>query len=219
MRASSRLAVVLSILLSILAVGLGSARADGDQAQLVGRAVLPANTLTDGEPAGRALGSGATLNGIKIPFDSQPVGTISAILPGEYPGTWLVLFDGRFDTTANSSDYLLRIYTFELDMRRASSGSGQVSLLNWQHLADPDNNVSSAITNAATRTRYLTGADFSPRAFQQAASGAFWVADEKTPALLRFDQYGKLAEPPIPVEGGACKGWASSRIARHCCWR
>ncbi|MFQ3534441.1 MAG: esterase-like activity of phytase family protein [Aggregatilineales bacterium] len=200
----------LTILWVVLLVGtILSAEhtlAQNDVAQLVGRAVMPANTQVDGQAAGLALAVGALVNGVKFPFDSQPVGTISAVLPGEYPNTWLLLFDGQLGTSAQSSDYLLRFYTAELAFRRAQSGSGEVSLLNWQHLSDPDRRIERPIVNAETPLRYLSGADFAPRAFQRAPGGAFWVAEASTPALLRFDAFGKLLEPPVQLEGGPLQG-------------
>ncbi|PJF41953.1 MAG: hypothetical protein CUN50_05840, partial [Candidatus Thermofonsia Clade 1 bacterium] len=94
-------------LLSSALLSAGQALAQNGAAQLVGRAVMPANTQVDGQPAGAALAAGALINGVKFPFDSQPVGTISAILPGEYPNTWLLLFNAQLGTSAQSSDYLL----------------------------------------------------------------------------------------------------------------
>ncbi len=175
-------------------------------AQLVGRAVMPANTQVDGQPAGAALAAGALINGVKFPFDSQPVGTISAVLPGEYPNTWLLLSDAQLGTPAQSRDYLLRFYTAELAFRRAQSGTGDVSLLSWQHLGDPDRRIERPIVNAEAPLRYLSGADFAPRAFQRAADGVFWVAEASLPSLLSFDASGKLLEPPLLLEGGALQG-------------
>jgi glycerophosphoryl diester phosphodiesterase len=192
-------------LLSGALLGARQALAQNGAAQLVGRAVMPANTQVDGQSAGAALAAGALINGVKFPFDSQPVGTISAVLPGEYPNTWLLLFDAQLGTPAQSSDYLLRFYTAELAFRRAQSGAGDVSLLNWQHLGDPDRRIERPIVNAETSLRYLSGADFAPRAFQR-VGGAFWVAEARLPSLLRFDAFGKLLEPPVLLEGGALQG-------------
>ncbi|MCS6871920.1 MAG: esterase-like activity of phytase family protein [Anaerolineae bacterium] len=194
------------LLLSSAFLGAGQVSAQSNRAQLVGRAVMPANTQVDGQPAGAALVAGALINGVKFPFDSQPVGTISAVLPGEYPNTWLLLFDAQLGVPEQSSDYLLRFYTAEIAFRRAQSGSGDVLLLNWQHLGDPDRRIARPVVNAETPLRYLSGADFAPLAFQRVAGGTFWVAESRTPALLRFDAFGKLLEPPVPLNGGALQG-------------
>jgi hypothetical protein len=168
---------------------------------------MPANTLTDGPSAGAALAKGATINGVQVPFDSQPVGSVSACLPGEYPGTWLLLTDGRFDKAVNSADFLLRIYTVDLDWQRATSGTGQVSPLDWKTLNDRNRRLTTNLINANSRTRDLTGADFTPRAIQRDNNGAFWIADEKTPALIRVDGLGRVLEPAISLqEAGALQG-------------
>lgn len=199
----SRISILSIITLVMLAVTLPAQvhAQEGGQARLVGRAVLPATALTDGPQAGTRLSGGATINGVKVPFDSQPVGTISSVLPGEYPGTWLALFNGQFDSPQNSFDYLLRFYVFDLDLRRIGTGSGEPVPLEKRPLADPDGKIGGSIVNANTPTRYLTGQDFSPRAFQRASDGTFWVAEERLPSLLRFDSVGKLLEPPIQING------------------
>src|SRR5258708_2776481 len=96
------------------------ALAQGQQATLVGRAVLPAGILADGPKAGLAWNK--PINGIKLPFDSQPVSNVSAILPGDYANAWLALSDSQFDNPQHSSDYRLRIYTVNVSWRGASGG-------------------------------------------------------------------------------------------------
>lgn len=198
----TRLALLMLMALCLALPGRLTTLAQDGNAQLVGRAVLPAGYLTDGPPAGTLLSdSPAMINGVRVPFDSQPVGTISAILPGQYPGTWLALSDGQLGQARTSSDYILRFIVLEIDMRRAGSGSGEVNLLDRQVLADAEARIAQPIVNAETPTRYLTGADFAPRAFQRGSNGTFWVAEELGPSLLRFDGVGRLLEPPIPLEG------------------
>src|SRR3982751_6130606 len=75
-------------------------QAQAAPSNLVGWAVLPAGTLADGPQAGQKLG-GRTLNGIKTPFGSQPVGNIVAIVPGDFANSWLVLSDSNFDKAQN----------------------------------------------------------------------------------------------------------------------
>lgn len=196
------LLMLFVLCLALALPGLPATQAQEARAQLVGRAVLPAGYLTDGPPAGTLLSnSPAMINGVRVPFDSQPVGTISAILPGQYPGTWLALTDGQLGQARTSSDYILRFFVLEIDLRRAGSGSGEVNLLDRQILADAEARLSQPIVNAETPTRYLTGADFAPRAFQRGSNGTFWVAEELGPSLLRFDGVGRLLEPPVPLDG------------------
>ena len=203
----TRRLLVACIVAAALMGGLSGVAAQSQPATLVGRAVMPANTLTDGPSAGAALAKGATINGVQVPFDSQPVGSVSACLPGEYPGTWLILTDGRFDTARNSADFLLRIYTVDLNWQRATTGSGQVTPLDWKTLNDRNRRLTANLINANSRTRDLTGADFTPRAIQRDNNGAFWIADEKTPALIRVDGLGRVLEPAISLqEAGALQG-------------
>lgn len=182
------------------------AEAQISTAQLVGRAVLPAASLKDGPVAGTALApGGALINGVKVPFDGQPVGNISAALPGDYSGTWLALSDGRFDEASNSADYLLSVYTLELDWRRANSGSGGVNILDWLNLSDPRSLIGKNIVND-DKTRQLTGADLTPRAIQRTPDGSLWVADAQGPWLLRFDSSGRLRQKPFALDGGNVVG-------------
>lgn len=49
------------------------------------------------------------------------------------------------------------------------------------------------------QNRLLTGADFDPESFQQAADGSYWFGDEFGPFLLHTDAKGTLLQPPIPT--------------------
>jgi hypothetical protein len=174
---------------------------------LVGRAVLPADTLADGPKAGSALASRKTINGIKVPFDSQPVSNISAILPGDYPNTWLALSNGTFDSPKDSGDFLLRIYTLELDLHTANSGQGTVNVLDWVTLSDPQNKFPGANNS---KTRELSGADFDPRAFFRARDGSYWIAEASGPSMLHFDAEGHLLDAPVSLGSGALQGMSAA---------
>jgi glycerophosphoryl diester phosphodiesterase len=198
--------VLLAVSISLLAV---PAHAQGRAATLVGRAILPAATLADGPKAGlKALVPSKVLNGVRVPFDSQPVGTVSGIIPGDYAGTWMFLSESTFDNKQNSDDYLLRIYTVEIDLRRANSGGGSVAVLDWMTLSDPGKKLSQPIKNSNTRDRALTGQDFDPRAFQRGKDGSFWVAEAYGPSLLHFNGSGQALEAPIALGAGALQGIA-----------
>jgi hypothetical protein len=197
------LRLVVCIVSLVLALPAFTSSAQGS-ARLVGRAVLPADTLADGPRSGQALAP--QINGLKLPFDSQPVGSVSAILPGDY-GTWLWLSEGVFDTPQNSGDYLLRIYTVQISLHSANGGDGTVAVLDWRTLSDPSKKITKGIKNGNTSTRELTGADFDPRAMQRAGDGSFWVAEASGPSLLHFNADGRLLEAPIALGGaGALQG-------------
>lgn len=183
--------VVLWLMLPLVAAAQGS--------QLVGYASLPAGTVTDGAPAGQALGG--AVNGITLPFSSQPFGSVTGITAGEYPGYWLVLTSGTFQSPDRSADFLLRIYTVETDLRRAEGGSGSALPVAWITLTDPRKFLGDGITLASTRSRSLTGADITARALVRMGDGTFWVADARGRQVLRFDGQGKLLAAPVPVNG------------------
>jgi hypothetical protein len=173
--------------------------ASAQSGQLVGYAALPAGTVTDGAPAGQALGG--AVNGISLPFSSQPFGSVTGITAGDYPGYWLVLTSGTFQAPDRSADFLLRIYTVETDLRRADGGGGSALPVAWITLSDPRKFLGDGIALAKTRTRSLTGADVTPRAFVRMGDGTFWVADGRAGQLLRFDGQGKLIAAPTPLNG------------------
>jgi glycerophosphoryl diester phosphodiesterase len=180
--------------------------AQANQATLVGRAVLPAAYLTDGPAAGFAIApNGAIVNGVKVPFDSQPVGAISAIVPGQYAGTWIAISSGQFDKPENSADYLLRFYVLELDFLTADGGTGEVNILDRFAMGDPLGKQAEIIINNDTRSRNFSGADLVPRAVARFGS-TLWVAEAQGPSLLRFDGYGKLQEAPIVLPDGVLQG-------------
>ncbi len=180
-------------------VGLyGHAAAQGAQATLVGRVLLPAGTLVDGPKAGSALASRKVINGLKVPFDGQPVGNVRAILPTAYADIWLALAGGLFDSRQNSGDLLLRIYKMQVNLRRANSGEGVVSILDWQTLSDPRKKLKD-VRNKDTRE--LTGQDFDPQALYRAKDGSFWIAESYGPSLLHFDANGQLLDAPIALGG------------------
>src|SRR5258708_20865172 len=77
------------------------ALAQGQQATLVGRALLPAGILAHGPKAGLAWNK--PINGIKLPFDSLPVSNVSGILPGDCANPWLALSASHFDNTPHTT--------------------------------------------------------------------------------------------------------------------
>jgi hypothetical protein len=202
-----RVVLCLICLLCLVLAAPAAAGAQGSAAALVGRAVLPAETLADGPKAGQSLPKTGSVNGIHVPFDSQPVGSIAAMLPGEYENTWVLLTSGVFDSRQNSGDYLLRLYTVELSLRGANGGDGSVSVLDWRNLADPAKKIKQDIKNKDSKARELTGADFYPRALARAKDGTYWVAEAYGPSLLHFSRDGRLMDAPFALGGaGALQG-------------
>ena len=205
MRHTIRLLICLVSLMLALPVLTPVVRAQGTPSTLAGRALLSAKTLADGPRSGQALQQG-TINGVKVAFDSQPVGNVSAILPGAYPQNWVWLSSGMYDNRQNSGDYLLRLYKVEIDLHGANGGNGTVALSDWPTLADPKKKIQQAIKNANTPTRELTGADFDPLEFAQTADGSYWIAEGYGPSLLHVNGDGILLDAPIPLGGGSVQG-------------
>src|SRR5258708_109301 len=160
----TRAAIVLVALLLALP---GLALAQNSQVALVGRALLPAATFADTKPQPSAeaasITARKTINGLKVPFDSQPEGDIVTMVPGKYPGDWYALTDGTFDKGENSFDFLLRMYTLQLSWPTANGGDGTVNTGDWITFSDPAKKAGKNIHNANS-PRELSGADFYPRA-------------------------------------------------------
>ena len=88
----------------------------GDEPRLVGRAVLPVDTLADGPPSGAGH---PDANGITFPLPSQPVEGFSAIVDGRRPGEILAMPDNGFGAKATRADFLIRAYYLRPDFKTA----------------------------------------------------------------------------------------------------
>ena len=127
--------------------------------RLVGRAVLDAATFSPGPTSGAQLG-GAPINGQAVPFlDKQPVQGFSAVLDNGH-GTYLVMCDKGFGALENSADFNLRVYTIRPNFKTSSGGNGNINVVSFIELHDPDKHIPFTITNHFTKDRALTGADF-----------------------------------------------------------
>jgi hypothetical protein len=163
------------------------------EAQLAGRAVLPADTFAAGPPSGAQI-TGPT-NSRRIPFPSQPVQGVSAVISSG-DGAYWALSDNGFGAKNNSGDYLLRVYKLQPDFE-----AGTVDVQTFIQLRDPDRAVPFTIVNQNTPDRLLTGADFDVESRRQDAAGDLWFGDEFGPFLLHTDSTGRLLEAPIPLPG------------------
>lgn len=187
-------------------------------AELVGRAVLSADTFAPGSTTAQFKKTNRT-----TPFfNAQPVQGFSSAIAGPKPGTYLVISDNGFGAKSNSPDYTLRIYAVEPDF-----STGQVFPVNFQtgervvrfnrqsfiELNDPRRLVNFPIIAEQTNypgsnisvsqsiqaKRLLTGGDFDTESFRRLKDGSFWVGDEFGPFLLHFGQNGELLESPIEL--------------------
>jgi glycerophosphoryl diester phosphodiesterase len=160
---------------------------------LEARAILPAATFAEGPASGAAIDP-AGANGVTVPFESHPVQGISAVLPAETEGHWLVLSDNGYGAKGNSADYNLRWYEVAVDF-----AAGSVEVVGFTQLSDPNTLVPFPIVNQETEDRVLTGADFDIESFRRLPDGSFYVGEEFGPYLLHFSAEGVLLAAPIPT--------------------
>ena len=169
-----------------------------DQPQLVARAVLNAATFAPGQTSGARLGN-SPINGQSVPFlNKQPVQGFSAVLDNG-DGTFNVMCDNGFGSLENSSDFNLRVYTIRPDFKTAFGGSGNIAVLDFFELHDPDKKIPFAVTNHFTSRRVLTGADFDIESIERDRDGSLWFGDEFGPFLLHTNARGRVLEAPIPL--------------------
>jgi hypothetical protein len=195
-------------------------------AELLDRAVLPADSFSTGPTSGQ-FASGA--NGRVLPLiNKQPVQGFSAVLRGPKPGTYLVMSDNGFGAKSNSADALLRVTAMKPNFE-----TGEVTPVNrftgeeladftadsYMTLRDPWKKVPFAIVADGTvypntptgggapipvdpsikAGRLLTGSDFDIESIRRAPDGTFWFGDEFGPYLLHTDSSGRVLEAPIPL--------------------
>ncbi|MCX7850817.1 esterase-like activity of phytase family protein [Thermus sp.] len=191
--------LALLAFLGYLASPRGAGQGEATPAlELVGWALLPADTFAPGPPSGAYRET----PGFRSPspaFAGQPVQGFSAIQRGPVAGTYWVLSDNGFGSKANSPDYLLRLYLVRPEPKTAQGGEGGVEVLRHVQLRDPLRKVPFPILNEGTRERLLTGYDFDPESFVIGPDGSLWVGDEFGPYLLRFGPDGVLLDPPYPT--------------------
>jgi len=188
-----RLLPLMLSVLTLLLIACGSS--DVDVVTLTGRAVLPADTFTDGPPVGSALA--AKINGRHPPFAAVPVQGFSSLVPG-VDGTMLVLQDNGFGTRGNSPDVPLRWYRLRLHLDFPPHKGGRVEVLGHRDLHDPDRRITFPLQGGLPG-RGLSGADFDPESFVQLDEGTLWIGEEFGPYLLHVDANGRLLDAPVPV--------------------
>jgi len=191
--------VAITALIGALLTIPRAAAAPEREAILEGRAVLPAQTFAPGPPSGTLLGS-TPINGVAVPFASQPVQGVSAVLDAGGGDYW-IMEDNGYGAKNNSADFLLRMYRVHPDFETARGGSGTVAVGTFIQLRDPDHRVPFAIVHEATAERLLTGADFDIESVHRDRNGDLWFGDEFGPFLLHTDETGRVLEAPIPLPG------------------
>jgi len=225
----ARSARVAASLAAVAALSL-AVPADAQQARLVARSVLPAETYRPSSPASGAFFSPAerataTANGVRGPstgpyLPAQPIQGFSSVVPAA-AGTWWALADNGYAWRGNSADFQLVIFRFD---PRWGDARGPV-VLESVVLRDPDRRIPWAIVcdplggaplpdfdfnrmpppptacGSEPATRILTGFDLDPESFVRAPDGTFWIGEEFGPFIVHAAADGRLLEPPVPVPG------------------
>lgn len=168
-------------------------------AQLVGYAVLPADTFAEGPASGQFNGDGTKASWPRFP--AQPVQGFSGIQFGPACGSYYLLSDNGFGSKYNSFDYLLRIYQVTPDPKTVDGGTGEIAVDDYIQLSDPAALIPFFIAREFSGDRLLTGADLDVESFVFDGAGSLWVGEEFGPYLLHFDAEGRLIDPPIPTPG------------------
>ena len=172
----------------------GGGKAGPGEARLLARAILPSDAYQPGPQSGAMV---APTNGVTPPFPGQPIPGFSAVLDGP-AGTYYGMPDNGYGAKTNSADFLLRLYRIRPDFKTANGGSGEVDVLDFIQLRDPDNRVNFPLTRP---DRLLTGADFDLESVRRAPNGDLWFGEEFGPFLLHTDAGGRVLEAPIPLPG------------------
>lgn len=146
---------------------------------LVGRALLPPD-------ASAPAPFGAVRNAEPAPQAGarQPVGGFSALIDAKGKDTFWAMPDNGFGSKANSESFLLRVYRVHADLETARDGSGEVEILDWITLSDPDEKIPFEIVNEGTQERLLTGGDFDLESMRVARDGTLWFGEEFGPFLV-----------------------------------
>lgn len=98
---------------------------------LVGWAVLPAATFSDGSTSGQFAAPNPYGSNLPPYADLQPVQGLSAVLPSADDESFIVMTDNGFGAQGNSADALLRLYSLRPDFKTAKGGSGSVGASNF----------------------------------------------------------------------------------------
>ncbi|MGY2895478.1 esterase-like activity of phytase family protein [Deinococcus sp. UYEF24] len=181
----------------LLALSLSlSASLSAGATELVGYAVLPADTFAPGQASGQFAGDGS--KAAQPRFSSQPVQGFSGVHFGK-DGSYIFMPDNGFGTKYNSPDFLLRLYSLTLTPKTTPAGVGSVGVGSFVQLRDPDHKVPFLIVNENTPERLLTGSDFDIESFVPMSDGTIWIGEEFGPFLLHVDASGKVLSAPVPT--------------------
>jgi len=209
-----------------LAIGLDARQ---DRPTLIGWAMLPAATFSDGPTTGQFAGTGQFGNTLPV-VDRQVVQGFSAVLAGPAPGVYYVLTDNGFGAKNNSADALLRVYAVRPDFRTASGGTGTIAPADVRtgarlqgfspdsfiQLRDPNRRLGFPlvadspgypgpggvpVAPVIKSGRLLTGADLDVESVRVDRDGYWWFGDEFGPFVVKADRFGVVQRAEIGIDG------------------
>lgn len=161
---------------------------------LLARAILASDAYQPGPPSGAFITGD---NGVTPPFPGQPIPGFSAILDAG-GGVFYAMPDNGFGAKTNSGDFLLRLYRIRPDFKTDKGGSGDVDVLDFVQLHDPDSRIPFPLFRA---DRLLTGADFDLESVRRSRDGTLWFGEEFGPFILHTDANGRVLEAPFSLPG------------------
>lgn len=198
---------------------------------LVGWAMMPADTFSDGPTSGQ-MATGNPYGTFQPPYEHrQPVQGFSAVLPGADENSFVFMTDNGFGGQGNSADTLLRLYSVRPDFRTANGGSGKVSASDYlsgaplARFVEPSrltlndvnqtlelpiqadyrfyyNDGSKPLVDSAIQFgRLLTGADLDIESVRRDKNCALWFGDEFGPYLIKTDASGTVTRSAISLSG------------------
>jgi len=198
------LAAALLTILPATAAAAGDEDHGRDDPYLLGRAVLPVETVAVGPSSGNFVPQ-SPRPPIKFPIAGQPVEGFSGVVAGRRPGEYLAMPDNGYGGKATSPDFLIRAYYVTPDFKTAHGGTGTVAVgdgvapiagADFIQFSDPDGRITFPL---ARPDRLLTGFDVDPESIQRDHHGDLWLGDEFGPWILHFDATGRLLQAPIPI--------------------
>ena len=171
-RTLTRAGLAAALLTMVPAVAVADDDHGRDDPYLLGRAVLPVDTVATGPSSGHFVPQ-SPRPPITFPIAGQPVEGFSGIVAGRRPGEYLAMPDNGYGGKATSPDFLIRAYYVTPDFKTAKGGTGEVTVGDgvdpittgdFIQFSDPDGHFPYRLVRS---DRLLTGGDIDPESIQR----------------------------------------------------
>jgi hypothetical protein len=220
-----------SLCFAIAAAAAVPAIANPASNTLVGWAIMPAGTFSDGPTSGQFITPNPYGTFLPPYASKQPVQGISAVLQGADDESFVVMTDNGFGSKGNSADEVLRLYSLKPDFKTVRGGTGTVTATNFltgtalkgftqpSHITLNDtnrklgfsiqadfnnyyNDISKPVVDPSLKfNRLLTGADLDVESVREDKQCNLWFGDEFGPYLIKTDLSGTVLRQEIPLPG------------------